>query len=78
MRKLGERFYKGRLCPRHPYSGGLRYVSTCNCVACTRDRAIKRHNDRLAADHGFNDTVLRQLQAMGWPCGQTGALNEQD
>jgi len=53
-------------------------VSTCNCVACTRDRAIKRHNDRLAADHGFNDTVLRQLQAMGWPCRQTGALNEQD
>lgn len=45
----GARFYYGKLCEKHPESGGLRYSPAGNCVMCARERSIRQGKARVSA-----------------------------
>lgn len=38
-RNFGQTRYHGKVCEKHPNIGGERFVSTCHCVECIREKA---------------------------------------
>lgn len=45
----GARFYRGKLCKKHPEAEGKRYSPSGNCVMCARELSLRQGKARVAA-----------------------------